>query len=481
MSSSENLSPSRVPRKPSAADSGYDGPSRETSTVLLLDNQEKRISHSQKANARTSSDTLEPPLKPNCSLTSKRETVISLETSGSLVFDSASVSGEHHPGSFWDDSAPIHRLEFPVCSEEASRCKSEPFLLSADSDDSNLPPLTHSLSSNHRPIMKVSSDGRITSNAAPSQPSVVQFTQQRSLVHVTLSSSDSINTFKINITISSPESQSQVPTAACDQLASSHKRMTAVHEEILKRTVKKNTHDFIEQTHFEMLIPFLFEKRLIHAGDSETLGSIPSHKTKGNLFYTVILPRKGKHAYRRLYKCLKQETEHLGHQDLLAILDNALREQQSRQSSSDCTPTEEEGNGYHSHLLNMCRNGPSSACSQKCQVSTCGTDNGSDRCSCQLYHAHNNNISNTESYSHDHTYRDAPPISHSGLSSGDITSTASCVHGDSSLVHRVASGSGIGSLSKIQRDSAALDHVQHDKEISNRNKNRTSGGCCTVL
>ena len=77
----------------------------------------------------------------------------------------------------------------------------------------------------------------------------------------------------------------------------------------------------------------------MNSNDYETLTSMQSDKDRGNHLYMQILPRKGRRAYRRLYKCLKNEREHIGHRDLVKILDRALRD---RSLSHNITPTAED-------------------------------------------------------------------------------------------------------------------------------------------
>lgn len=196
------------------------------------------------------------------------------------------------------------------------------------------------------------SDERVISNETQSsQPSTAQLLE--SAIREILSSNGSqtpqdivhILETAIQEVISSTETQSQPSSGwLLDSQPELIPSMTADQEEILKRTVKRNTSSFVERTHFEILLPFLFAKKLMHSDDCEMLANITTHKAKGNYFYTVILPRKGKSAYRRLYKCLKRETEHLGHKDLVELLDTALLKEQSPQSSSESSPTESNFN-----------------------------------------------------------------------------------------------------------------------------------------
>lgn len=191
---------------------------------------------------------------------------------------------------------------------------------------------------------------RLASTEA-SQPSIMHFNESHLPILFTLSSSGSQSQKSIlHITVtSSGESQSQPENYNKSFAKSSHSTAKSSHsinstteqECILKRAVVNKTHLFTERTNFVSLVPYLFETELLHPGECEDLEKLPSHQEKANHFYTIILPRKGKRAYRRLYKCLKRETQHLGHKDLVEKLDRALRGEHSPHSSSDSSPTTE--------------------------------------------------------------------------------------------------------------------------------------------
>ena len=189
-----------------------------------------------------------------------------------------------------------------------------------------------------------STDFQRVASIEASQPSILQLSESHVSLSLPLSSSGSQSQKSIvHITItSSGENLSQPDSCNRSVIKSSHSiSMTAEQEDILKRTVESRTHLFTEHTNFVTLLPYLFEKKLVYSGECEKLETFSSNKEKGNHFYTIILPQKGKRAYRRLYKCLKREKEHLGHKDLAEILDKALKGQESPQSSSDSTPTTE--------------------------------------------------------------------------------------------------------------------------------------------
>jgi hypothetical protein len=160
---------------------------------------------------------------------------------------------------------------------------------------------------------------------------------QKSILHITVTSSGESQSQPENKSFAKFDHHSTIFTAESSHSTS----LTTEQESVLKRTVVDKTHLFTEHTNFTTLVPYLFEKKLLHSGECENLEKFPSHQEKANHFYTVILPHKGEHAYRRLYKCLKRETHHLGHKDLVEELERALRGEHSPQSSSDSSPTAE--------------------------------------------------------------------------------------------------------------------------------------------
>ena len=272
-------------RKPSEAksvDSGYCGPSRETSTALLRKSPDLPNVQEKTEGIKISMESLSPPHNMSTSFTN----IIH-------VGDEATSS----------EASELHfTTDYPrVATTEASQSSIMHF------------------NESHLPISLT-----LSSSGSPSQ---------QSILHIKITSSG--------------ESQPHPDTRDKSAIKSRHcMSMTAEQEDILRRTVEKKTHFFTKNTNFVTLLPYLYEKKLLHPGECETLGTFPSSSEKGNHFYMVILPQKGKHAYRSLYKCLKKETEHLGHKDLIEILDKALRGEQSPQSSSDSSPTMENNSDH---------------------------------------------------------------------------------------------------------------------------------------
>lgn len=106
-------------------------------------------------------------------------------------------------------------------------------------------------------------------------------------------------------------------------------------EIILGESVCCETTTFIKNSDFSTLFSHLYSRKIINSNDYETLTSMQSDMDRGNNLYMQILPRKGRQAYRQLYKCLKKEREHVGHRDLVKILDRALRDRSRTPTAED--------------------------------------------------------------------------------------------------------------------------------------------------
>ena len=117
------------------------------------------------------------------------------------------------------------------------------------------------------------------------------------------------------------------------QKSKSSELMTSADEKILCDIVRCEMPTFVNNTDFKTLCSHLHSRDLLHPSDYETLTSMPSNKQRGNHLYMQILPHKGSTAYRQIYECLKDETEHRGHRDLVKILDKALNDRYRPQSS----------------------------------------------------------------------------------------------------------------------------------------------------
>jgi hypothetical protein len=90
--------------------------------------------------------------------------------------------------------------------------------------------------------------------------------------------------------------------------------------------IKPNMVEFVDSTDIDSLCPYLFAKDLLSCKDVEDLQGIKSVRGKKNFFYLLILPSKGVDAYQKLLDCLREDTAHSGHSDLVKIIDCGLKQ-----------------------------------------------------------------------------------------------------------------------------------------------------------
>ncbi len=94
----------------------------------------------------------------------------------------------------------------------------------------------------------------------------------------------------------------------------------------IERVVRKNIVEFVKSTHLEALTPHLFSTDLISRDDYDEMQGMNGRKSKNNYFYMLLLCSKGADAYTHFYECLKGESEHRGHRDLVKIIKLGLQE-----------------------------------------------------------------------------------------------------------------------------------------------------------
>lgn len=84
-------------------------------------------------------------------------------------------------------------------------------------------------------------------------------------------------------------------------------------------------------TDFTSLAPLLHEYKLITGEQYSKLtaatGFNCTKEEKARFFYIDVLDTKGEKAYTLLNHCLKLEEDHLGHRDLVELLDGADTQQ----------------------------------------------------------------------------------------------------------------------------------------------------------
>ena len=82
---------------------------------------------------------------------------------------------------------------------------------------------------------------------------------------------------------------------------SSSGKLNYTNEVILRKSVCYETPRFVDNSDLNTLSSHLYSRNLVHSSDYETLTSMQSNRERGKHFYMKILPRKGRHTYRRLY------------------------------------------------------------------------------------------------------------------------------------------------------------------------------------
>ena len=98
----------------------------------------------------------------------------------------------------------------------------------------------------------------------------------------------------------------------------------------MKTCVKDHFKQFTRLTNFIALVDYLLHYQVTTTEEYRRLTLAPdfhhSSEEKARYFYLEVLDSKGSEAYTLLHHCLKLEREHLGHRDLVKILDQALDE-----------------------------------------------------------------------------------------------------------------------------------------------------------
>ena len=81
-----------------------------------------------------------------------------------------------------------------------------------------------------------------------------------------------------------------------------------------------------ELLNLETLQPVLHRHELLTLGDDYTLlNNLVSPLNRANALLYQILPSKGSGAFKKFIMCLKEETEHSGHQELAKILTSLMK------------------------------------------------------------------------------------------------------------------------------------------------------------
>ena len=99
-------------------------------------------------------------------------------------------------------------------------------------------------------------------------------------------------------------------------------------EKRFKEIVTWNMDKFIDYTNFDTLAPHLRAVDLLTDEELQRLvgptGGIKLSKERSKYFYMEVINTKGTKAYTILRLCLQQAKEHMGHKDLVDLLNQAL-------------------------------------------------------------------------------------------------------------------------------------------------------------
>lgn len=90
--------------------------------------------------------------------------------------------------------------------------------------------------------------------------------------------------------------------------------------DLIASIVRRNMVEFVDSTDFESLAAHLYQENVLSHKDMEVFEGIKSPRGKNNYFYMLLLDTKGVNAYQKLYDCLKKETHHIGHKDLVKTI-----------------------------------------------------------------------------------------------------------------------------------------------------------------
>ena len=100
-------------------------------------------------------------------------------------------------------------------------------------------------------------------------------------------------------------------------------------ENLIKGIIYGNLGYFVKTTDLQLLHPHLSCAKLVSTKELGELQAIKCYRSKNNLFYLILLSKKGDNVYKTLLECLKNEREHLGHKHLANMIDRELKESNS--------------------------------------------------------------------------------------------------------------------------------------------------------
>lgn len=87
--------------------------------------------------------------------------------------------------------------------------------------------------------------------------------------------------------------------------------------------VTDHCHDIIQSLNMEMLTPHLLQNDLLAPPEYQQLDALGTSWKQAKYFLLNVLPTKGQDGFKRFMKCLKEEKEHSGHQDIFRRLESS--------------------------------------------------------------------------------------------------------------------------------------------------------------
>ena len=81
--------------------------------------------------------------------------------------------------------------------------------------------------------------------------------------------------------------------------------------------------DIVQTLNMEMLTPHLLQNGLLAPSEYQELDALGTSWKQAKYFLLIVLPTKGEGGFKRFLKCLKEEREHSGHQDLFRHLESS--------------------------------------------------------------------------------------------------------------------------------------------------------------
>ena len=115
----------------------------------------------------------------------------------------------------------------------------------------------------------------------------------------------------------------QIPTSTSAQPAGGHIWSKTGSWSSKWRYVDEHFSKIIYTLNVKQLMPLLIEKGLLTPSEREELDKLQGLQHDQNKHLLQILPRKGEKSYELFLQCLREEEEHMGHQDILRWLTTA--------------------------------------------------------------------------------------------------------------------------------------------------------------